>query len=107
MSFNRNDRDIPTPLNTCEHQFPKTQKHIGRMKKFSDYRGRRVKKLKELYEEMEPEYHRICTYVDPVDGRRNAHELWEIEEAISPFDLPNFEELMPKITELNENEPDS
>ena len=99
--------DIPTTLNIFEHQLPKSQKHIGRMSEFSDYRWQRVEKLKELYEEMEPEYHRICTYTDPVDGRRNKHELWEIEEAISPFDLPNFEELMPDITEFDKNEPDN
>jgi len=99
--------DIPTTLNIFKHQLPKSQKHIVRMSEFSGYRWERVEKLRELYEEMEPEYHRICTYVDPVDGRRNSHELWEIEEAISPFDLPNFEELMPDITEFDKNESDS
>ena len=59
---------------------------------FSD----RVEKLRELYSEMEPEYHRICTYEDPVDGRRNSHELWEVEEGISPFELDDFEDRMPK-----------
>tara|TARA_Y100000310_G_scaffold65019_1_gene60546 strand:- start:4710 stop:5033 length:324 start_codon:yes stop_codon:yes gene_type:complete len=107
MGFSSKTAEVAATLNLFEYQLPKSQKHIGRMSEFSDYRWQRVEKLRELYEEMEPEYHRICTYVDHVDGRRNAHELWEVEEGISPFDLPNFEELMPDITEFDKNEPDS
>ena len=107
MGFNYKAGDAASILNLFEYQLPKSQKNIGRMSELSDYRWQRVEKLKELYEKMEPEYHRICTYVDPVDGRRNSHELWEVEEGISPFDLPNFEELMPDITEFDKNEPDN
>ena len=107
MGFNHKDKDIPTVLSIFDHQIPKSRKYITRIPELNGYRWQRVEKLKELYEEMEPEYHRICTYVDPIDGRRNAHELWEVEEGISPFDLPNFEELMPDVTEFDKNEPDN
>ena len=72
-------------------QVPRRERPTGT----AEYMAARTEKLRELYSEMEPEYHRICTYEDPVDGRRNKHELWEVEEGESPFDLPDFEDRMP------------
>ena len=62
-----------------------------------DYMAARADKLRELYSEMEPEYHRVCTYKHPTDGRKDKHELYEVKEGISPFELTDFEERMPKI----------
>lgn len=93
-------------LNIFEHQSDKPKRSLIRLPQLEKYMKQRVEKLKELYDEMEPEYHRICTYEHPIDGRRNSHELWEVEEGVSPFDLPNFEELMPSVKDFK-NEPDS
>ena len=62
-----------------------------------EYMSARAEKLRDLYEKMEPEYERVCTYKHPTDGRKDKHELYEIKEGISPFELPDFEERMPKI----------
>ena len=62
-----------------------------------EYMSARAEKLRELYEKMEPEYERVCTYKHPTDGRKDKHELYEVKEGVSPFELSDFEERMPKI----------
>ena len=63
--------------------------------RLESYRKARAEILKKMYEEMEPEYHRVCTFKHPTDGRKDKHELYEVEEGISPFDDPELEEKMP------------
>ena len=81
-------------LPTTTYDKPVTRK---RPKGTEEYMSARTEKLRELYSKMEPEYHRICTYKHPTDGRKDKHELYEVEEGISPFELPDFEERMPDI----------
>lgn len=69
-------------------------------KKLEKYRVARAEVLRKMYEEMEPEYERICIYADPVDGRKNMYETQEIGEAESPFDDPNLEEKMPNFEDF-------
>ena len=61
----------------------------------------RVKKLKELYAQHEPPFEVVRDYDDPLVGPtgRTTHGLVEmnLEEGISPFDLDDFEEQMPRM----------
>jgi hypothetical protein len=68
------------------------------------YMNDRVERLRELYSEHEPELKKVCVYSDPEDKRRNSYGLFPVnEEAInSPFELPNFEDLMPNIKDYIE-----
>ena len=63
---------------------------------FNDYKKARVQKLQELYSELEPEYE--YDYILPAgetDGGKCIKTETNSAEALSPFDLDNFEELMP------------
>tara|TARA_R110002110_G_scaffold3883_5_gene20118 strand:+ start:45 stop:416 length:372 start_codon:yes stop_codon:yes gene_type:complete len=63
---------------------------------FNDYKEARVQRLRELYSELEPEYE--YDYILPAgetDGRKCIKTETNSAEALSPFDLENFEELMP------------
>ena len=64
----------------------------------------RVERLRELYSEHEPKLEKVCIYSDPEDKRRNSYGLFPVDEnAInSPFELPNFEDLMPNIEDYIE-----
>ena len=62
-----------------------------------EYMKARVEKLKQLYEQCEPE----CVYRwELPEGETDGRKAYKVEtiigDDISPFDLPNFEELMPK-----------
>ena len=62
-----------------------------------EYMEARVNKLRELYEQCEPEYEYY--YELPAgenDGRKAVRMERIIGEDISPFDLANFEDIMPK-----------
>jgi len=64
---------------------------------YDDYRQARVEKLTELYEKHKPEIKK--TWVLPkgeTDGRKSIIVEEIIGEDISPFDLSDFEEQMPK-----------
>ena len=57
----------------------------------------RVNKLRELYDQYTPE--RTYKWVMPkgeTDGRKAKRYEIIVGEDISPFDLPDFEEMMPK-----------
>jgi hypothetical protein len=86
--------DIPRHLDRNGHYYHRT---VNNPIAFEAYRKKRAEKLKELYEKLEPEYKMKTVYIYKTDQRRNITELWETKEAVSPFDLPDFEELMPKI----------
>jgi hypothetical protein len=91
--------DLPNVVNILDHQ--KRILHAkGQSQVLEKYREARAEVLRKLYDEMEPEMMRICTWEDPVDGRKNKHELWEVEEGISPFDLPDLEEKMPNFEDF-------
>ena len=62
-----------------------------------EYKKARINKLRELYEKCEPKYE-YCWELPAgeTDGRRSVRTEKIIGKDISPFDLPNFEELMPK-----------
>lgn len=68
------------------------------------YMKDRVERLRELYSEHQPELEKVCTYSDPEDKRKNSYGLFPVDEnAInSPFELPNFEDLMPNIEDYIE-----
>ena len=91
--------DQPSVVNILDHQ-KRILHDRGQSQVLEKYRKARAEVLRKLYDEMEPDMERICTYVDPVDGRRNKHELWEVEEGISPFDLPDLEEKMPNFEDF-------
>lgn len=62
-----------------------------------EYRQARVERLRELYEEHKPEIKK--TWVLPkgeTDGRKSIIIEEIIGKDISPFDLPDFNEQMPK-----------
>ena len=68
------------------------------------YMKDRVERLRELYSQHEPELEKVCVYSDPEDKRKTSYGLFPVdEEAInSPFELPNFEDLMPNIEDYIE-----
>lgn len=107
MSYNFQE-DASINLSTKrknEYQSDKINKgvvSIGSNKSLKDsgypaYKEARINKLRELYEKCEPtyEYHWKLP-AGETDGRKSVRTEKIIGEDISPFDLPNFEELMPK-----------
>jgi hypothetical protein len=71
---------------------PKTLAECG----FDDYKKARVQKLRELYSELEPEFeYEYKLPAGETDGRKCVKTEMNSAEALSPFDLENFEELMP------------
>ena len=65
---------------------------------YEKYMSDRVEKLRELYEKYEPDYEYY--YQLPkgeTDGRKSVRMERIIGEDISPFDLPDFEQIMPSI----------
>tara|TARA_R110002020_G_scaffold258651_2_gene472438 strand:- start:2333 stop:2704 length:372 start_codon:yes stop_codon:yes gene_type:complete len=63
---------------------------------FNDYKKARVQKLRELYSELEPEFeYEYKLPAGETDGRKCVKTEINSAEALSPFDLENFEELMP------------
>mgnify|MGYP003625187017 CR=1 FL=1 len=63
---------------------------------FNDYKQARVERLRELYSEMEPNYkYKYLLPAGETDGRKCIKTETNSAEALSPFDLENFEELMP------------
>mgnify|MGYP003652332115 CR=1 FL=1 len=70
----------------------------GNNKKVDQFFSDRVEKLKKLYEECVPETRRKWVLpAGETDGRKAIVEEEIIGEDISPFDLPDFEEQMPKM----------
>jgi|TARA_R110000765_G_scaffold425379_2_gene538219 hypothetical protein len=62
-----------------------------------EYKKARIDKLRELYEKCEPKFEYYSKLpAGETDGRKSVRTERIIGEDISPFDLPNFEELMPK-----------
>jgi len=65
------------------------------------YLNDRVKKLKELYEKHEPPFEIVTDYEDPRVSSNGRHSYgmveMNLEEGISPFDLDDFEEQMPRM----------
>jgi hypothetical protein len=61
----------------------------------------RVKKLTELYEKHEPPFEVVKDYDDPRVGSsgRRSYGIVEmnLEEGVSPFELEDFDEQMPKL----------
>ena len=63
---------------------------------FEDYKKARVEKLRELYSKLEPDYEYYYELPEgETDGRKAVRMEKIIGEDISPFDLPDFEDLMP------------
>jgi len=63
---------------------------------FEQYKQARVDKLRELYAECEPDIEYYYELPEgETDGRKSIRMERIIGEDISPFDLPDFEELMP------------
>ena len=72
---------------------PRTLKDSG----YNNYIKARVDKLRDLYEKLEPEY--TYQWILPegeTDGRKAVKTEFIVGEAISPFDLEDFEDIMPK-----------
>ena len=68
----------------------------------NDFMRDRVEKLRELYEIHTPK--RTYEWVMPkgeTDGRKAKRHETILGEDVSPFDLPDFEEIMPKPTDYN------
>ena len=64
---------------------------------FEDYKQARVEKLRELYEQYTPEViHKWVLPKGVTDGRKALRIEIIVGEDISPFDLPDFKEQMPK-----------
>lgn len=65
---------------------------------YEKYINDRVEKLRELYEKYEPNYEYYYHLPEgETDGRKSIRMETIIGEDISPFDLPEFEQLMPNI----------
>jgi|TARA_R100000315_G_C5138420_1_gene79164 hypothetical protein len=63
---------------------------------FEEYKQARVDKLRDLYAKLEPDYEYYYELPEgETDGRKAVRMEKIIGEDISPFDLPDFEELMP------------
>ena len=65
------------------------------------YLSDRVKKLAELYDKYEPPFEMVTDYEDPRVSSNGRHSYgmveMNLEEGISPFDLDDFEEQMPRM----------
>jgi hypothetical protein len=57
----------------------------------------RVKKLAELYDEHEPAFTTVRVHDDPKNSRSWALVDVNIDEGVSPFELEDFDEQMPKL----------
>jgi|TARA_B100001778_G_C18591526_1_gene632524 hypothetical protein len=65
---------------------------------YDKYINDRVEKLRELYEKHEPDYEYYYQLPEgETDGRKAIRMELIIGEDISPFDLPDFEQIMPSI----------
>ena len=87
-------------MNPVPYDQHKTPKSFGRARprELEQFRVDRVNKLKELYEIHTPQ--RTYKWVMPkgeTDGRKAKRYETIVGEDISPFDLSDFEEQMPKI----------
>jgi hypothetical protein len=77
---------------------------LARPSKLNQYMKDRVNKLRELYSKHEPEYE--YEWILPegeTDGRKSIKTEIIVGEDISPFDLEDFEELMPSIEDYIED----
>ena len=80
----------------------KASQFRSRPKPLEQFMTDRVNKLKELYETHTPK--RTYKWVMPkgeTDGRKAKRIETIVGEDISPFDLPDFEEMMPKPEDYN------
>ena len=89
------------------HQIRTNTKVSSRVssKAMSEFINDRVEKLRELYEKHKPEIKRIWVLpMGETDGRKSIVMEEIIGEDISPFDLPDFEDYMPKLIDyINED----
>lgn len=68
------------------------------------YRRARVEKLRELYEENKPEMKWVWVLpAGETDGRKSVMTEEIIGKDVSPFDLPDFEKQMPKVSDYIQN----
>jgi len=77
---------------------------LARPSKLNQYMKDRVDKLRELYSNCEPDYE--YEWILPegeTDGRKSIKTEIIVGEDISPFDLENFEEVMPSIEDYIED----
>lgn len=97
----------PTTVDITSHQIRNNSKVSSRVSSdaMAKFINDRVEKLRELYEKHKPEIKRI--WVLPrgeTDGRKSIVVEEIIGEDISPFDLPDFEDYMPKLIDyINED----
>ena len=85
-----------SPVPYDKHKSPKTAGR-ARPQELDQFRHDRVEKLRQLYEIHTPQ--RTYKWVMPkgeTDGRKAKRHETILGEDISPFDLPDFEEQMPK-----------
>ena len=70
------------------------------------YLSDRVKKLTELYDKHEPPFEMVMDYDDPrvgATGRRSYGMVeMNLEEGVSPFELEDFNDQMPKLIDYLE-----
>lgn len=103
---NRNNlemKQLTTVVNIDDYKRKKSHPVRVRSDNMDRFMKDRVAKLRELYEEHTPEVQR--KWVMPkgeTDGRKAIVIEVILGEDVSPFDLPDFEDIMPKPTDYNE-----
>ena len=79
------------------HKTRKATKKV-RPKEIEQFIADRVEKLRELYEKHSPDtFFEMVMPAGETDGRKAMRVEKVIGEDVSPFDLPDFDEQMPKI----------
>ena len=104
---------IVTTLDLRSHQIKTEQSRRSfagtqgkRHKQLAIFMSDRVEALKNMYEEIDVKLVRKATFVNTQDGRANQYGMFPADEdsICTPFDLPDFEERMPKPEDYNMEE---
>jgi len=89
-----------SPIQVVDKElYKKTKGHASRSrpKGTSRFMEDRVEKLRQLYEQCQPEVtHKWVLPKGVTDGRKAIRVELIVGEDISPFDLPDFETVMPR-----------
>jgi len=94
------DHGIPEVVDVTVHQMRNNNKIVSRTstKAMAKFISDRVEKLKELYEQCVPKVeHKWVLPRGVTDGRKAIKIEFIVGEDISPFDLPDFKDQMPKL----------
>jgi hypothetical protein len=96
-------------LTDIRHHQIRSNQTGGDRSKAEKYRNARVERLRELYTLHEPELKKVCIYEHPSDARHNCYGMFPADESAinSPFDLPDFEDMMPSPADFNIQVPES